>query len=154
MERFVKASSGPLRHYGGAPCNPPCLRELSTWKTQNSKQSQRKTLAVLWLLSKSCPSYSSILSKKIGENSFHPVIRSSLLTLLSRETYAEELEKFKLALAMKCLLSSNLEKRLYGINTVTTLINMAQRRDENKAKGPSNYKYFCCQISLIFILIH
>lgn len=58
-----------------------------------------------------------------------------------RESCAEELEKFKLALAHKCLLTSNLEKRLYGINTVTALINMAQRRDENKAKGPTAYRY-------------
>lgn len=57
-----------------------------------------------------------------------------------RETYAEQLEQFKLALAHKCLHSSNLEKRLFGINTVTTLINEAQRKDENKAKA-TTYTY-------------
>jgi hypothetical protein len=60
--------------------------------------------------------------------------------LCDRETYAEQLEKFKLALAHKCLHSSNLEKRLFGINTVTTLINEAQRKDENKAKA-ATYTY-------------
>jgi hypothetical protein len=67
------------------------------------------------------------------------------------------LEKFKLALAHKCLLSSNLEKRLYGINTVTTLINMAQRRDENKAKETTSsvgYRYLSTQILPFYYLIN
>lgn len=59
-----------------------------------------------------------------------------------RETYAEQLEKFKLALAHKCLHSSNLEKRLFGINTVTTLINEAQRKDENKAKAATYTSHY------------
>lgn len=64
-----------------------------------------------------------------------PRIPISVGRVCDRETYAEQLEKFKLALAHKCLHSSNLEKRLFGINTVTTLINEAQRKDENKAKA-------------------
>jgi hypothetical protein len=63
-----------------------------------------------------------------------------LIALSCRETYAEQLEKFKLVLAYKCLNSSNLEKRLYGINTLTSLINEAQRKDENKAKAATTYR--------------
>ena len=39
------------------------------------------------------------------------------------------LEKFKLALANKCLQSTNLAKRLYGLNTINKLIEMANRKE-------------------------
>ena len=60
--------------------------------------------------------------------------------------FHKPLEKFKLALANKCLQSSNLAKRLYGLNTINKLIEMAGRKDtedRHKSLGMDmTYDYF------------
>jgi len=51
------------------------------------------------------------------------------LCKMTEGRFHKPLEKFKLALANKCLQSSNLAKRLYGLNTINKLIEMAGRKD-------------------------
>lgn len=52
------------------------------------------------------------------------------------EGYCKPLEKFKLALANKCLQSTNLPKRLHGLASINKLIEMALRKEvEDRQKG-------------------
>jgi hypothetical protein len=64
-------------------------------------------------------------------------VSAVLKRIMTKEQCGELLEKFQLAVSLKCLESPFLEKRLNGLVGLNLLITMATRRSEEKIMGPS-----------------